>query len=225
MKPRTVFDRNPNLKQPPGRAGWATSFAPVLADLRATLLARDPDQVAACAAVTWSADRREFTLKLLDQRCRLGWPDLVAYADGADEPLGTTLQGLLLYYLTLADGSAPAERWIAFRELPDGWLYHQAFQGYSGDVLARELGNDADTFVAAAAALGGVPLDLGDRAYGFTALPRVKLAVVYWLGDDEFAPRAQVLFDAAAGHYLTTDGLAGLGSHLIARLLASRGVS
>ncbi len=222
MKPRTVFDRNPALRQSPGRAGWATSFAPVLADLRAGLLARDPAQIAALSGADWCADRQEFTLDLLGERCRLGWPDLLAYAGGATAPLGTTLQGLLLYYLTLADGSAPVGTWISFRELPDGWLYHQAFQGYSGDVLARALGNDGDAFAAAAVTLGGAALDVGDRGYSFTCLPRVKLAVVYWLGDDEFAPRAQVLFDAGASHYLTTDGLAGLGSHLITRLLGSR---
>jgi len=219
MSRRTVFDRNPSLKQPSGRAGWATSFAPVLADLRRTLLDREPARIASLAGADWSADRQEFALDLLGERCRIGWPDLVAYRAGATCPLSTNLQGLLLYYLSLADGSAPSGTWISFRELPDGWLYHQAFQGYSGDVLARELGNDIGAFATAAVALGGAPLGLGDCGYGFTCLPRVKLALVYWRGDEEFAPRAQVLFDASASHYLTTDGLAGLGSHLISRLL------
>ena len=139
MSGRTVFDRNPSLFQPSGRAGWARSFAPVLADLRRDLRAREPAQIARRAGVDWSAEQQEFTFDLLNEHCRIGWPDLVAYRDGATGPLSTNLQGMLLYYLSLADGSAPAEEWISFRELPDGWLYHQAFQGYSGDVLAREL--------------------------------------------------------------------------------------
>ena len=219
MSGRTVFERNPSLHQPAGRAGWATSYAPVLADHRRAHQDRAPTQNAERAGADWSADRHEFTLDLLDEHCRIGWPELVAYRTGATGPLSTNLQGLLLYYLSLADGSAPTDTWISFRELPDGWLYHQAFQGYSGDVLARELGNDIGAFAAAAVTLGGAPLSMGDSGYGFTCLPRVKLAVVYWRGDEEFAARGQVLFDAGAGHYLTTDGLAGLGSHLVARLL------
>lgn len=219
MSGHTVFERNPSLRQPAGRAGWATSFAPVLADLRRALLDRDPARIASLSGADWSADRQEFTLDLLDEHCRIGWPELVAYRTGVTGPLSTNLQGLLLYYLTLADGSAPTGTWISFRELPDGWLYHQAFQGYSGDVLVRELGNDIGAFAAAAVTLGGAPLGMGDCGYGFTCLPRIKLAVVYWCGDEEFAPRGQVLFDAGASHYLTTDGLAGLGSHLVARLL------
>ena len=45
------------------------------------------------------------------------------------------------------------------------------------------------------------------------------MAVTYWRGDEDFAPQAQVLFDAAASPYLPTDGLALLGSNLVTRLL------
>lgn len=219
MNRTTVFERNPSLRQPPGRPGWAASFAPVLDDLRATLRARDPATVAALSGAAWDAGAPGFELELIGERCRLAWPDLVALHPGAPEPLAADLQGLLLYYLALADGSDPAGRWVSFRELPDGWLYHQAFQGYTGDLLARSLANAVDAFDGAAGALNGERLDAGDRGYVIPCLPRVRLAVVYWLGDDEFEPRAQLLFDARAGRYLTTDGLAVLGSLLVRRLL------
>jgi hypothetical protein len=61
---------------------------------------------------------------------------------------------------------------------------------------------------------------VGDAGYEFRVLPSVWLAVIYWAGDDEFPARAYVLFDAAAGNYLSTDGLAMLGSHLVNQLLA-----
>ena len=72
---------------------------------------------------------------------------------------------------------------------------------------------------AAAETVGGVKIDVGDCGYAFQVLPRVQLAIVYWLGDEEFPPQAQVLFDAAASHYLPVDGLALLGSDLVRRLL------
>jgi hypothetical protein len=218
MTRRTVFDRNPALAKPGGRAAWAASLEPVLAGLRSTLQERDPEQIARLAGAEWDASG-EFRLALFDELYRISWPDGVACPLEGTEPCAADLQGLLLYYLCRADGATPAGRWIAYRELPEGWLYHQAFQGYTGHVLAKELGNDLARFAAAALAAGGQEIALGDFACAFQALPRIQLAVVYWLGDDEFAPQAQVLFDAAAGHYLTSDGLAGLGSQLVQRIL------
>ena len=58
-----------------------------------------------------------------------------------------------------------------------------------------------------------------EQLFAFDLLPRVSVAVVYWAGDEELPPNAQVLFDAAASHYLTTDGLAVLGHHFMHRLL------
>jgi hypothetical protein len=39
-----------------------------------------------------------------------------------------------------------------------------------------------------------------------------------WAGDDEFPAQASVVFDAAAGHYLPAEDLAGLGGLLARRL-------
>jgi hypothetical protein len=200
---------------------WAERFEPVLAELREGLRERRPEKLAAVSGVSWQAEAAEFHLRCLDQEFRISWPELVAYPVGAAEPCPANLQGLFLYYLSLSDGTPLTGHWIAFRELPDGWLYHQAFQGYTGDALVRTLGNDLEAFARAAERIGGQREAMGDAGYAFDALPRVRLAVVYWQGDDEFPPHAQVLFDAAASHYLPTDGLAILGHRLIHRLQAS----
>ena len=65
-------------------------------------------------------------------------------------------------------------------------------------------------------------LDLGDAAFAFDALPRVRVAAVYYAGDEDFPATANVLFDESASHYLPTDALAGVGSALVDRLTASK---
>ena len=139
-----------------------------------------------------------------------------------DEP-PTMTQALVTAYLLRADGTPRTGTWIAFRELPDGLFYHRAFEGYTGGALVRALGDDLDAFRRGAEAAGGESLDaFGDAAYTFRALPRLWLAVVYWLGDaeDGFPPRGSLLFDRSASHYLVTDGLAILGSHLARQITA-----
>ena len=59
----------------------------------------------------------------------------------------------------------------------------------------------------------------GNAAYAVQVLPRVRLAAVYWLGDEDFPSQASILFEDTAPHYMSTDGLAVLGSHLVNAIL------
>jgi hypothetical protein len=147
---------------------------------------------------------------------------VVQESESGEEPSSFT-QSLLLTYLATADGTTPSSRWIGFRELPNAMFYVQAFQGYSGGRLVRELTsagiNIAPALRQAALNLGGRPLELGDAGFAFTVLPRVHMAIVFWEGDDEFPSQARVLFEDTAAHYMPTDGLAILGSQLVGKLV------
>jgi len=198
----------PNEKNPDA---FATRIEEAVGRLRAI----DPGELARRGGLELDADRLK--LALLGTRYTLGWPDLVARnPDG--EVCPDHLRVLFLDYLCMGDGSSPTGTWIGYQELPDGAFYRQAFQGYSGDRLVRELGGDVDVFRRAAEAIGGEPFEMGDAGYVFQALPNVPLAIVWWAGDDEFPASATVLFDEIAGRYLPTDGLALLGSMLCSRL-------
>lgn len=134
---------------------------------------------------------------------------------------------LVLHYLLRAAGTPPAGRWVAFRELPDGMFYAASFAQRAEVPLAQAFGavspagfeGGLKAFRSAAEAAGGLPLELADAAFAFQALPRLALAVLVWAGDDEFPVQASVMFDAAAGHYLPAEDLAGLGGLLARRLL------
>jgi len=196
---------------------WTDTLLPVLDQMRADLGKQDPLIV---AALTSAIPQGEATLsvRLWDDDWFVTFPD-VAICGQSGQPCPPDKQVMLLYYLTHSDGTNPAGSWIAFHDLPNGMFYAQAFQGYSGNRLAHSFVNNVEGFERAAAVCGGQRIDIGDAAYVFWPLPRVALAAQYWRGDDEFAPRANILFDAAAWHYLTTDGLAVLGSQLVSRLI------
>jgi len=134
---------------------------------------------------------------------------------------------MLAYYLSTSDGTPLTGRWIAFSELPDGTFYTQAFQGYTGGELAKVFQDDVEGFAEAAASIAGsmpVPGDPpGDEAAAFQILPNVRMLVSCWLGDEDFPSSYRVLFDAAAGHHLTTDAYAILGSMLTRRIIKGIG--
>jgi hypothetical protein len=125
----------------------------------------------------------------------------------------------MMHYLLTADGTPLGADWIAFRNLPGGLGYYGAFQGRASLRLAHAFGTDLPAFERAAQALGGERLSFGDASFSFRLLPRVWLATVLYLADDEFSASANVLFDAAASHYLPTEDLAVLGGILAGRLV------
>jgi hypothetical protein len=206
---------------------WVESMEAQMQAQRGRLQGRDPLEIAQISGAEWQptgSDEGTLSLMLLQTPLVVHVPGYtVLAADGGEVP--TLTQGLVTAYLLATSTAQRAGEWITFRELPNGLFYHQAFTGYTGDVLARTLGNDLDAFKRGAeAADGHVLTGFGDAAYEFRVLPRIWMAVAYWLGDDEdgVPPQATVLFDRAASSYLITDGLAIVASQLIRRIIARK---
>jgi hypothetical protein len=161
----------------------------------------------------------EFVLPFWGDEYRVGHPDIrVRQAGKVEEPTITT-QILLLHYLVTADGAPMADRWLSFRELPDGLVYDSAFQGRASERIAATYGRDKAGFMQAATMLGGERLTYGDASFMFRVFPRLNLAVVLHLADEEFEANANVLFDAAATHYLPIEDLSVVGGLVASRLV------
>ncbi|MCP4542826.1 MAG: DUF3786 domain-containing protein [Chloroflexi bacterium] len=207
-------------KSTPQLQEWFDKLAPVVEEARATLWTVKPGKL----ALRTGSERDEdgnFCLNFFWQAYVVSADDLSVRPAGADKESPSFIQSLILTYLATADGTTPSSRWIGFRELPNGMFYVQAFQGYTGGRLVREMPGGIDSFRRVAEALGGKPLEYGDAGYAFTVLPRIHLALTYWEGDEEdgFPAQARVLFEDTTSHYMCTDGLAILGSQLVGKML------
>ena len=134
-------------------------------------------------------------------------------------PVPIAVRLLLVHYLTTADGTPMASRWITFRQVPGGLGYWSAFQGRSSKRLAQRFGSDLESFVCVAEALGGERLTFGDASFMFRVLPRLWMAVVLHVADEEFGPEVNLLFDGSADHYLPTEDLAVLGGMMASHLI------
>ena len=193
-----------------------------LALARECLCALAPDEIAYTAGVPYRPQneaRGVFDLVLLGRVLQVTYPEGSVTSAESGAPLKHSLCLLALHYLVHADGHPLADKWVAFRELPDGWIYDQAFRGRAVPPLIAAYGPSLERFRSAARAVGGRCIDFGDAAFEFRVLPRVSMAVILHLGDEELPPAASVLFDGAAGHYLPTEDLAVLGGMLVGALL------
>jgi len=196
---------------------WVDSLEPKVKGLRTELLQLPLDDIARRSGAI--LDGRRLRMAMLFDDYEIDTTDfVVSRSDGGE--VNSFFQSLVLTYLATADGGPPAGRRVTFRDLPGGAFYNQAFQGYGPDRLAKRWQLDIDGFVAASERLGGTPIGTGDAGFAFTVFPRVDIAAIYWLGDEDFASKASVLFDANAHFYMVIDGLAILGSRLVDSILA-----
>ncbi len=191
-------------------------------EIRENLKNKNPERLAARtgALYTQKGDSHgDFRFFFWAREVILGFPDFTGkYAD-TGEVINTFDLTMLAYYLDISDGAPIAGEWIAFNQIPGGMFYAQAFQGYSGDELAKVFGSDAEAFMDANEKLGGRREFFGNLAYSYQVLPRVPIMVVCWLGDEDFPSSYRMLFDSNAHHHLVTDAYAILGSNLTRRLI------
>jgi hypothetical protein len=198
---------------------WIDRLAPVVEESKQTLRNRNPSKLVMYSGCDLDADG--------NYRLAFFWQEYVVLAGdfsmrraSDDKEPSSFIQSLILTYLASANGTTPSRRWIGFRELPDGMFYAQAFRGYTGRRLVRQLEGGLAAFRRASEALDGEPVDqIGDAGYAFVVLPRLRIALVYWEGDEDFPSQARVLFEDTAASYMPTDGLAILGSHLVGHIL------
>ncbi len=193
------------------------TYGPALAKARQALPRIDPHEAAVRAAVTY--ENGVFQVPYFGRLHSVQWPAgaMSRASDTAEVDIATRI--LLLHYLLTADGTPLAADWIAFRSLPGGLGYDAAFQGRANLRLVGAFGSSVRSFEVAAHSISGERLSFGDSSFAFRVLPRVWLAVVLHLADEEFPASANVLFDASASHYLPTEDLAVLGGILAGRLV------
>ncbi|KTE91369.1 uncharacterized protein DUF3786 [Desulfitobacterium sp. LBE] len=145
----------------------------------------------------------------------------VWYPEGEISPCeDITDQILILQYLTEVCGVQPTGRWISFRELPGGNNHYGAFKLEAMDPIAEHFGNSPEKFESICQMLKGKKLAMGDIAYAIEVLPKLELALILWLADDEWPAKANLLYDATASMHLNTEGLEVMAINLVEKMIA-----
>ncbi|MGD8388408.1 MAG: DUF3786 domain-containing protein [Desulfobacteraceae bacterium] len=168
---------------------------------RKNLVTRDSEVLAgfAGADIQREQDGVHLSLGFLGARIRISWPDLVPVKEEDRAELPIQQQVLLLHYLEGVWGSSGASltgEWIAFQDVPDGRFYLDAFQRRAKLPLVQAFGERPGLMAELAReAYGAESIDFGDTSVSVPVLPRIRIALVLWAGDEEFPPEGNLLFD------------------------------
>jgi hypothetical protein len=197
-------------------------YGPALKKAREDFRNADPYKITFCSDATYQQTTEAmgvFAVPFWGKPCLVHHPDGTVQDGATGEELPIITQILVLHYLIQADGTPMANQWVAFREMPGGLGYDSAFQGRAEHRLSTEFGRDLESFTRAAEALGGERITYGDAGFLFRIFPRLWMAAVLYVADEEFGASASVLFDGSAAHYLPTEDLAVLGGLLAGGLI------
>jgi len=163
----------------------------------------------------------QIRIPFLNRVYRVSYPDF-DFTDEADLAPEVPLQEqvLILHFLMAASSPPLSGRWVAYREIPGASFYFSAFVKRAVDPLKQVFGSNLASLKKAAKLLGGAAIEAGDAGFEFEVFPRLPLQLILWEGDDEFAPEANILFDASVGKQLSPEDIAWLASLLVYRLIA-----
>lgn len=106
---------------------------------------------------------------------------------------------LVLHYL-LHDGPlGESDGLISFRDFPGGRFYYGPFRDRSVNVLAKRIGNNLESLRARLNRFDWTPAGTshikGDMAARIHFLGPLHVTLIYHVGDEEFGPEANLLFD------------------------------
>ena len=83
-----------------------------------------------------------------------------------------------------------------------GLQFHQNLLEEPRDPLAEAVDDAPEKFRTACGVLNAEPIPGGDFGFAVELFDGLKIGILFWHGDDEFAPRLRWLWDANAGMYI-----------------------
>jgi hypothetical protein len=182
---------------------------------------KNPKEVAEAGGAELFPSYMEF--KYIQHKARIAFPGWsIAWAPPKEaEEFPLTDQVLVLHYFQGAKNLPITGDLVAYRQIPGGEFYTDAFHRRAEIPLASIFGQKPGLLTKASEALGGIPqTGYGDEAALFRVFPHVDILVMLYLADEEFESRGQVLFDRVIGQYLSNEDISWLGSGLVYRLMA-----
>ncbi len=158
-------------------------------------------------------------LRALGKNMVLALSDFSLVDADTAKPVKTGDQVLILHYLLCESSVTPVEKLISFRGYPEGQFYWQPFQARTVNPLLGRIGNDLDLLQEHLDRFDWEPVDIGDFGARIHVIGPLSLTLSYHLGDDEFPPSADVLFDACITQIFVAEDVAVLASRICLGLL------
>lgn len=188
--------------------------------------AADPAEISERTGVSYDADAKEFFLQFMNKNYYISYPEFeIRKEDESDDSYHILLEFhkakiFVLRFLTECRMLPAGGNYVTYRDIPDGELYFRQFQGRCIFRLQFGFGYKLNLFREGMEKLGAVPVNMGDVAYSFEFMKGLSMIFIFWEGDEEFQPSAQILFSDNFAQIFKAEDLAVAGDISIGNLKA-----
>ncbi len=162
----------------------------------------DPEETAQRLNILYDATIQEFRLRFMGHEYAVSYPVFairpLEYKEEETDLFRISIpaQTFILRYLLEGQYVQSSGKFMTFREVPTyGELYIQPFTGRCLKRLTYGFGYKLKDFAKAMEQIPGVKkLSIGDVSYEFELVNGYHMQFIFWEGDDEFPPSAQILY-------------------------------
>ena len=154
-----------------------------------------PKEAAQRLNILYDETEQKFHLHFMGHPYEVHFPEFEIIALDEEEKDGLLMTSLpaktfILRYLLEGQYVQSSGKFMTFREVPTyGELYIQPFTGRCIKRLTYGFG-----FKLKAFAEGMEKISMGDVAYEFELIDGYRMQFIFWAGDEEFPPSAQILY-------------------------------
>jgi hypothetical protein len=180
---------------------------------------RDVDLPARCGILGLpqpGEDRLQFRAFGMDMKLRLS--DYQLFPVDSEKPVKISDRILVLHYLLCDLPVKFSDRMISFRELTGGQFYWEPFCARSVRPLVKRFGNQLEQLKESLARFDWEPVSIGDLGARIHVIGNLYVTLIYRLGDEEFPPAADLLFDAAVKRVYNAEDAAVLAGRICLEL-------
>lgn len=181
---------------------------------------RNVDPAARCASLGLPAPQKGI-LKLrafgADMILRLS--DFQLLSDRSNKPGKSAGHILVLHYLLCDLPVHSTGELISFQQFPGGQFYWEPFHSRTIRPLIKKTGNNLETLRKNLDRFDWEPVPYGDLGARIHAVGKLYLTLIYRLGDEEFPPTADLLFDACIKRVYNAEDAAVLAGRICLGLI------
>lgn len=158
---------------------------------------KDPLVIAINSGADYDSANQTFTLRYCNTDYNITYPGgIISCKDAPSLEVGSNDKSLIMLYLAKASGLPPRGKWLSFLELEGGPAHYVPFLNEAVNPLAKSFGSNPDLFMEIGKKLGGEKIEIGNYGFQVPVFPKLVIAVILYIGDEEFPAKANIIYDS-----------------------------
>jgi hypothetical protein len=172
----------------------------------------DPEAVCHRTTAFFDGTLQTFKLKFFSHDIDVSLPSRFISSPGHEgkvllEKLRYYANPAILSYLIHASDVFPSGQYVNPADLAGGQIYTGGTHVLPVQLIADKYCTDREGFIRRGRILGGQELGLAEASLLVHPFPRIAVAILLWLQDDEFPARSVLLVDSSSQQQLPPDAL------------------